>query len=950
MTVQLRELACGFHSHAHHSLDGGSTCKHKVKYAAKLGRPADCLTDHGIMSGLAEHWMAAEDVRKDKKSPHQIISIHGIEAYIIDPDRPPKMTKKGVAKPEYYHLTIHFKTVEAYEYFCKLTPIMESRAVVKGGEPKPLMTFSELEPIAGQITMGSGCMMGPVQKNLLQGRSDLARHYYDYLRGLAGKDNFWVEVFPHRVSHDWKRAVYDENWNVIEAGTFVPAKQRRDEAAIDAPFEPDPCSGVLDLQKPLNEFVLEQAARYGDPVIISLDDHFSEVEDKLVQDVRLGNGQERWKFYGTYASYKASECAKMLQEQLGVPIKRIEEWIDNSYRFVEQFKNYKFHTAKERLLLPTTELVYGPEIKIKTNRQVLAELIVKHGRMPAPDDPRHQVFKDRLEYEIGVLADNGIADFLPYFFVLEDAVDYAKKNEILWNTRGSAGGSLVTYLLGISITDPIKYDLPFERFMTLGRIMSGSLPDIDTDWEDKDVIIGYLRSKYGDLCSMIATDLNLRLKSSILDVERALHGNVSDTTKRMCKAIPATPQGIPDRDWLYGYVDKTTQEPVQGYWDQEESKELREWSKAHPNEWLIVEKCIGVIKTRGVHAGGIVISPTPIHHHMPIIMTKKGGSAVAYNMKGAEYIGAVKYDFLGLTAMKALSVTLRALRSDGIVDLKWEEFPYDKAVFDNIIAKNLLASIFQLNTKIVAPFAAKIPPKSIKEMSNMTALCRPGALDADAPNPDFKIGSKKGTAADYYVACVAGEAAPYLIHPDLGPILSDTQGIVIFQEQLLKVFRDLGGYTYETAEDVRRAVGKKIKELMDKHMGVLVVKLVDRGWTKEQAEQLCDTLVKSARYSFNESHSTSYAIVGYNQCYLKYHYPLYYWKGVLTAEPETEKIRSYMVECKQYLLKIDALKSHPTEWSIEKDGLRPPLSLLKGVGEQSAQVIYKVARELEATV
>jgi DNA polymerase-3 subunit alpha len=561
--------------------------------------------------------------------------------------------------------------------------------------------------------------------------------------------------------------------------------------------------------------------------------------------------------------------------------------------------------------------------------------------MPAVDDPQYPAYKERLDYEISVLADNGTADFLPYIFVLEDAVDYASKVGLAYNTRGSAGGSLIVYLLGISITDPIKYNLPFERFMTLGRILSGSLPDIDTDWEDRGAIIDYIVKKYGENCSLIATDLNLHLKSSILDVERAANGSVSFETQQMCKRIPPVPQGISDHDWLYGYMDKTTQEQVQGFWDTKDAETLKKWAAKNPEMWRTVEKCIGITKTRGVHAGGVVVSPEPVASNMPVVQTKLGTYASAYNMKGTEYIGGVKYDFLGVVALKALSITMKALRDDGVADLKWAEFPYDPKVFTEQVSKGLLASVFQLNTKLVAPFVAKIPPKSIVEMSNLTALCRPGALDADAPNPKFK-----GTAADYYVACARGEQPIYYIHPDLEPIFKVTYGICIFQEQTLQVFRDLAGYSFADAEEVRRAIGKKDKALMDKHLGVLVEKLIARGWSPEQGRELCETLVASARYSFNCSHSTSYAIVAYNQLYLKQHYPLYYWKGALTAEDDLDKIRSYMGECGHLIKKIDGLKSHPTEWIISDGGLRPPLSLIKGCGAAGAEAIYTIAQEL----
>lgn len=923
-----KPLACGFHSHTDISLDGGSTVEGKIKRAAQLGRIADCVTDHGLMSNLVPHWTAAQKLLKDKKISIPIKSIHGIEAYIIDPLRQPKVFKNGKIEPRYMHITIHFKDVEAYRYFCQLTPKMEARAVMRYGERKPLMTIEELEAISGHITLGSGCLGGLVQQNVLRGQFDWARQMYERIRHIAGPGNFFVEVFPHILDKEWHRPERDAAGTIIKPGEFVPITTVKMDEWMP---EPEPCKGGIDIQKMPNQFVLDMAKRYGDPVIISLDDHYAAPEDKVVQEARIGNGQEGLKFYGTYASFTTEECAESFRRQLDVKDFDIEQWVDNSYRFVELFDKYKLESSKDRWLLPTTEMVYnvqGASSKVK-----LWELIKHHGRLPAATDERHKTYMDRLKYEVSVLADNGVADFLPYFFVLEDAAQYAKKNGIMWNTRGSAGGSLVLFLIGVSITDPIKYGLPFERFLTLGRIKSGSLPDIDTDWEDRDLILQYLRQKYGEQVALIATNLMLRLKSSILDVERSTKGMVSAETHIMCRAIKGAPQGVSDKDWLFGYKDKTTGAEVKGFWDESASAALRKYSTDNPEIWSTVLKCIGITKTRGIHAGGIVLTPGPVQNHMPLVLAdEERGYATAYDMKSVEYVGGVKYDFLGVTTLKALGISMRSIRDTIGIDMEWGEFPHDPAVYSEIMAKDLMEAIFQLNTNIARPYVARIKPKRVLDAALITSMCRPGTLDA--PSPDPSDGVEK-TAATYFVDCAQGKRKAYYIHADLEALecMRETYGILIYQEQTLELFRELAGYSYEQAEEVRRGIGKKDKDLLNKHSAVLKQKCIERGWTEKQASRLFDSIEASAKYSFNKSHATSYAIVAYNGCYLKHHYPLHFWKGELTVHSDDhDKIREYLSECRKYVLPVDVVRSHPTDWIIEGEALRPPLCLIKGAG------------------
>jgi DNA polymerase-3 subunit alpha len=657
---EFKPIAFGIHGHSDFSLDGAVSPKGRIKRAKELGRPADSLTDHGNMSGLIPHYYAAKEAG--------IQSVHGIELYLIDDRRPAKVYKNGKVEPQYTHQTVLFKTQKAYEYFCRMSPVMEERAVVKWGESKPLLHMHELEPIAGEIILGSGCLVSYVGKNIndfslsKNQRFEWAEQAYLDLKKLSGETPLLVEIFPHATTHNWKKATKER------AGFFEPILEKNHICSHD-------CSGVehvydecghltvpVDLQKTHNAFMIHLARKYNDLLVISEDSHLGSEADYEVQVQRMNNGKEKWLFHNKYAMMDSNFWATHLKDSLNLSNRDIEEMIDNSYKSLEFFKDYRVHTNKDGWRIPTAKQVYGDKYKGMTNKEIVAALIEKHGRMPSPTDPMYKTYKDRLDYEISVFADNGKFDLLPYFFPVEDVVEWAKSRGEVVTTRGSAGGSLLVYLLGKSLTDPIRYNLPFERMISLGRIQANTPPDEDTDWEDREPIIQYLFEKYGNSCSLISTEMSIKLKTSILDSERAALGEVRKETAFMVKQLSNPPQGVAFNKWLRGYTNEFGAH-VDGFLDDKNdisAQKLRIWIEENPKIWATVEKCLGVTKTRGVHAGGVLITPEPVSMYAPILKTKKG-MATALNMKYAENVGLIKYDFLGVSTLKAIGIALRAM-------------------------------------------------------------------------------------------------------------------------------------------------------------------------------------------------------------------------------------------------------------------------------------------------
>ncbi len=830
--TKFKPLACELHAHADSSLDGGSTVEAKVKRAKELGYASSCLTDHGVLNGLAAQWKACKK--------HNIKCIQGFEAYIQDPFRPVIINAKGKEQKQYAHLTIHFKTKEAYKYFCQLTPKMEERAVIKYGERKPILLLEELEEISGQITIGSGCTVGAISKYLRDGEVEKSIQMYERLRSLAGPGNFFCEVLPHIVDTTWERAEYAKDKTLIKPGRFV-----KHECADD---------GLpLDLQKRPNQFILEMARKYGDPIAISSDSHFATHEDQVVQSARLGNGQERWKFYNSLHMLTSEEAAETLKAQLGISDRDVEEFIDNSYQFLEQFNNYTFETGEDKLYLPKMEDIY--EIKTPTStKEKLKDLVAKHGKFPKPDHPRYKEYVDRYDQEVAVLADNGTCDFLPYFFVLEDVCSFCKKEGVLFNARGSAGGSLILFLLGCSITDPIKHNLSFARFMTLGRIRSRNWPDVDMDFSDQEKVFAYFDQKYGDKFIRISISKPLKVKSSIKDIEREMFGAVRQETEKMCVAIPQIPQGISDKMWLFGYEDETTGEHVDGFIElgTSEAKALQEYRDANPEIWKAVLKCLGVEREKSLHACSGVIASEPVQNIMPVTYIS-GVRCTGFGPKEVEYKGCIKFDFLGVKMLKAIENTLKFINAKRPPDqqIVWEEFAEDPRAYKEIIQAGKLKGLFQINTDSMRPFVNKLKPKCVDDLSNLIALVRPGALDAAPPNPEHILTGKYKNAADYFTACANGEEVPYYIHPSLEPILKSTFGVCLMQESQISIAKMILDINDEQADSVRRACGKKDKQLMMQKSKEIIEGCLKKGWSKPQADQMADVFMAASRYSFN---------------------------------------------------------------------------------------------------
>ena len=602
------------HQHAEYSIDGGSTVEAMIDKDRELKVGYSTLTDHGTMAGSLKHYTYCK-----KKGIKPIV---GLEAYFHDPDCP---IIKGTESEElkYFHMTMHFCDSKAFHKGVELLSDADKNAIIAGGERKPLFKWKDLEELSQyNVTFCSSCVIGMVGRHLMVNRPDLAEKYYIKIRDMVGKDKFYVEVFAHVCDHYWQNGVRF----TLEGGDvlMVYPKTRLDTNGGEKIYAQDiaanPASHTFlkiryyrqkpidinksiikvervkdfvkqdsgDIQLKANEFMLKMARKYKDKIIISDDAHYANKEDKVVQNMKLGEG---FRFYGSYHRHETSEVTEYFKDKLNITEKEIEEWIENSYDFASHFDDF---SLEYKPTLPTFE---GDTFKHT------AQLISKHDRM----DWNDKAMIHRLKYELDALHNNGTIDLLSYNFPIEKVCDFYKNNGLLTGPgRGSATGSLLCYLLNITQINPLKFDLPFERYISPARIQNGTLPDIDLDLPSRDLLVGpdgnhgYLHEEYGDRVAQISTDTMMRLKSAIKDINRFFNkGHVDQEIEYLTKGLPTPPQGVTDHDFVFGY-ENSDGNHVEGLY--ETSLELQEYASKRPEEWSAVVRTIGINRQKSRHA------------------------------------------------------------------------------------------------------------------------------------------------------------------------------------------------------------------------------------------------------------------------------------------------------------------------------------------------------------
>jgi len=529
------------------------------------------------------------------------------------------------------------------------------------------------------------------------------------------------------------------------------------------------------------------------------------------------------------------------------------------------------------------------EITLGMDAWVFPDYIIESGKEPDDElfdtawagvtwrglDLNNEELKARLTFELDVIRMKGYAK---YFLVVGDLLREARERGILTTIRGSVAGSLTTYVLGITNVDPLEYRLPFERFLNPER---PSAPDIDMDFADnrRDEIIGYAREKYGhDKVAQIGTFGTMMARAAVRDVSRAL-GHAYSTGDRIAKLIPMGSQGFA----------MTIERGIS------EEKELAELYKkdAESREVIDLAKQIeGRVRHLGVHAAGVVISPVPLNQYVPVQIDSKTGKQVTqYEMHsvGEDGVGLLKFDFLGIKNLAILADAVKRVKAIHNVDVDIENIPLDDPKTFDILASGQTMGLFQLNGTGMTSFLKQLKPTTIHDINAMVALYRPGPMEMIPTYIERKHNPSLVTYLD----------------PRLENIIERSYGVITYQDDVMMTAIELAGYSWLEADKLRKAMGKKVPEVMAAEKDKLFKGLVDNGMSEQKAEQLWKLIEPFAAYGFNKAHAASYGRVAYQTAYMKANFPVEYMSAVLTADSgDTEQISMIIAECKRMEVEV----------------------------------------------
>ncbi|GMV87167.1 MAG: DNA-directed DNA polymerase [Chthonomonas sp.] len=505
----------------------------------------------------------------------------------------------------------------------------------------------------------------------------------------------------------------------------------------------------------------------------------------------------------------------------------------------------------------------------------------------------------RLEYELDVIGTTG---FESYFLLVKQFTDFARDRGINFGLRGSAAGSLVSYCLGISDVNPLDYDLTFERFLNPERF---SMPDIDMDFEDarRDEMIQWVSEKYGtDHVAQIVTFGTLGAKAAIKDCGRVM-GYTPQETDKICKVIPTNP--------------KITLAKAL-----EESHDFREMVERDPRVRVLVDtaKSVeGISRHSAVHAAGIVISKEPLAEHIPLYRTNEGMPVTAFEMGVLEKIGLLKMDFLGLSNLTVLSRAVEQIERTKGVKVNVGQIPQDDAKTYDMLGRAETTGVFQLESPGMKRYIKELKPQNIRELAAMVALFRPGPMDHIPTFIDSKFGRKPIT----------------YLHPSMEPVLRETYGVIVYQDQVLKLVQAMAGFSLGKADILRRAMGKKDAQAMDSMRVEFAQGAQERGIPEETVKAVWELLLPFAGYAFNKAHAVCYAILAYQTAYLKANYPVEYMAAMLSSFRENAgKVTTLIEECRR--MKIPVIQPDINEsgldFTITNDSIRVGLAAIKGVG------------------
>jgi DNA polymerase III subunit alpha len=888
----------GLHMHSDYSLlDGASQLPNLVDRAVELGMPAIALTDHGVMYGAIE---LIKVCRSRNVKP-----IIGNEMYVINGD----FTQQK--RYQKFHQVVLAKNTQGYKNLVKLTTVSHLEGFQgRGIFARPCINKEYLEKYKEGLIVTSACLGGEVPQAIMAGRPDAARKVAKWYQNVFGED-YYLELQDHGSKED----------------------------------------------RVVNVEIVRIARELNIKLIATNDSHFVscfdvEAHDALlcIQTGQLIREDKRMRYSGTEYLKSKEEMALLFRDHL--PDDVIAEAIENTLEVADKIKPYDILGEPKIPDFPIpvghTPATYVEEI----SREGLKERLRVKNYVDISKE-----YQERLDYELKMIERMG---FSTYFLVVWDYIKFARDRLIpVGPGRGSAAGSLVAYAMKITNIDPVHHCLLFERFLNPER---KSMPDIDTDFciERRSEVIEYVTEKYGkERVAQIITFNRMTSKAVLKDVARVLNIPYG-AANELGKLIPVV-RGKPTKLKVM-ISDKTPAPEFKEAYENAIYIDPETGAEITGKQWIDMAMRIeGTNKTFGVHAAGVVISAQPLDEIVPLQRNNDGSVITQYYMEDLDSMGLLKMDFLGLRNLTIIQNALDLI----------EEMKHDKIEADDIteeerrtykilqkgsankrppnvektykqVESGDLEGVFQLESSGMLDVVARLKPSSIEDLSSILALYRPGPLDAGLI-PIF-IDRKHGREKISYE------------HPILEPILNETYGVIVYQEQIMRIAQDLAGYTLGEADILRRCMGKKKADEMNKQREKFLDGSAKKGVEHSIANALFDKMVLFAEYCFNKSHSTAYAYVTYQTAFLKANYPAEYMSALLTANSgDQDKITRYLSNCEQTLsIKVeppDLNRSH-VKFKPIIDPDRPSklnilfgLSAIKNVGEGAIENILAARLE-----
>ena len=859
------------HLHVHTEfslLDGSNKIKEYVHRVKELGMNAAAITDHGVMYGVIDFYRAAK--------AEGIKPILGCEVYVAPNSRFDRELTGG--EDRYYHLILLAENNIGYSNLMKIM----SCGFTEGYYYKPRVDMEVLRQYHEGIICTSACLAGEVQRYIAKGLLDEARKAARKYEDCFGKGNYFLEMQDHGIPE----------------------------------------------QKTVNMELMRMSKELDIPLVVTNDVHYTYAEDAAPHDILLclqtGKklvDEDRMRYEGGQFFVKSEEEMKGLFPYAW-------EAVENTQRIADRC-NVEIEFGKSKL--PHFEVPEGYDSWTYLNKLCNDGLVERYqdrltgdaasgtadvwtedallaavGALPAGDTG--QTFRERLDYELGVIKNMGFVD---YFLIVWDFINYAKSNDIpVGPGRGSAAGSIVAYCLKITNIEPIRYNLLFERFLNPERV---TMPDIDIDFgpERRQEVIDYVSRKYGaEKVVQIVTFGTLQAKGVIRDV-----GRVMDLPYSLCDSLAKM---VPNE--LNITLDKAL----------EKNPEFRKLYQGDEQIHHLIDMCKrleGLPRHTSMHAAGVVICPKAADEFVPLSRGSDGSITTQFVMTTLEELGLLKMDFLGLRNLSVIHDALDFIEKSTGKRIDIDHIDYDDKKVLEYIGSGKTEGIFQLESAGMKNFMKELKPQNLEDVIAGISLYRPGPMDFI---PKYIKGKNNHDAVTY--SC-----------PQLEPILSPTYGCIVYQEQVMQIVRDLGGYTLGRSDLVRRAMSKKKQSVMEKERANFIYGnaeehvpgCVAKGISEQVASTIYDEMMDFAKYAFNKSHAACYAVVAYQTAWLKYYYPVEFMAALLTSVIDNgKKVSEYILSCRSMGIQIlpPDINQGEAGFSVDGNRIRYALTAIKGVG------------------